>query len=255
MEQKEHKKLLSHETKSGLMTILLLMVVVLLSVFATMQLFNQAERKCYEDLAANTHDAIETFDANVRSDRMTLRLLAGLIAEEDTLESISVSRYLTIYDVNSQLGSSGILLPDNSTLTSAGHLMGVSDIMDFKEELTGGEHLTGIQQSEKVRADKVIRSFEPLRQHGTTVGLLYGAYNPSKMAELWIPPSYSGEASVYVVNREAKFYILLKSDITDVIQEQRKQNELLASALQEAQQANAAKTSFLQGSPCGILQR
>ena len=49
----------------------------------------------------------------------------------------------------------------------------------------------------------------------------------------------------YVVNREAKFYILLKSDITEVIREQRERNELLANALKGAQQANAAKTSFL----------
>ena len=49
----------------------------------------------------------------------------------------------------------------------------------------------------------------------------------------------------YVVNREAKFYILLKSDITEVIREQRERNELLASALKGAQQANEAKTAFL----------
>ena len=49
----------------------------------------------------------------------------------------------------------------------------------------------------------------------------------------------------YVVNREAKFYILLKSDITEVIREQRERNELLANALKGAQQANAAKTAFL----------
>ena len=49
----------------------------------------------------------------------------------------------------------------------------------------------------------------------------------------------------YVVNREAKFYVLLKSDITDVIREQQERNELLASALKGAEQANAAKTTFL----------
>ena len=49
----------------------------------------------------------------------------------------------------------------------------------------------------------------------------------------------------YVVSREAKFYVLLKSDITAVIREQQEQNELLASALKGAQQANEAKTSFL----------
>ncbi len=49
----------------------------------------------------------------------------------------------------------------------------------------------------------------------------------------------------YAVNRETSFYILLKSDVTDVIREQRERTELLVSALHEAEQANAAKTSFL----------
>ena len=49
----------------------------------------------------------------------------------------------------------------------------------------------------------------------------------------------------YEVNREAKFYILLKSDITNVIREQQARNEILATALKGAQEANAAKTSFL----------
>ncbi len=51
----------------------------------------------------------------------------------------------------------------------------------------------------------------------------------------------------YVVNRDAKFYVLLKSDVTDVIREQQERNEILRFALQEAEQANAAKTSFLSG--------
>ena len=49
----------------------------------------------------------------------------------------------------------------------------------------------------------------------------------------------------YVVDREREFYILLKSDVTDLLREQRERNELLANALSEAERANAAKTSFL----------
>ena len=49
----------------------------------------------------------------------------------------------------------------------------------------------------------------------------------------------------YTVDREAHFYIVLKSDMTDVLREQRERNELLANALQEAEQANVAKTAFL----------
>ena len=49
----------------------------------------------------------------------------------------------------------------------------------------------------------------------------------------------------FVADRESKSYILLKSDITEVIKEQRERNELLANALDEAERANVAKTAFL----------
>ncbi|MBQ9610949.1 MAG: PAS domain S-box protein, partial [Lachnospiraceae bacterium] len=39
----------------------------------------------------------------------------------------------------------------------------------------------------------------------------------------------------YTVDREKHFYLLLKSDVTDVLREQRDQNELLAGALDEAE--------------------
>ncbi|MBR1478917.1 MAG: response regulator [Lachnospiraceae bacterium] len=49
----------------------------------------------------------------------------------------------------------------------------------------------------------------------------------------------------YTVDREKHFYLLLKTDITDVLREQKERNELLVNALHEAEQANVAKTAFL----------
>ncbi|MBQ9347031.1 MAG: PAS domain S-box protein, partial [Oscillibacter sp.] len=57
--------------------------------------------------------------------------------------------------------------------------------------------------------------------------------------------TFNKQFTFYAVDREREFYILLKSDITDVLLKQLAQNELLASALHEAEQANAAKTAFL----------
>lgn len=56
---------------------------------------------------------------------------------------------------------------------------------------------------------------------------------------------YNKRFMFYTVSREKEFYILLKTDMTDLLREQRERNELLANALGEAEQANAAKTSFL----------
>ena len=65
-----------------------------------------------------------------------------------------------------------------------------------------------------------------------------------------VPCSIDGELfdkrfMFYVVDREKHFYLLLKSDVTDLLREQRERNELLANALREAEQANVAKTAFL----------
>ena len=49
----------------------------------------------------------------------------------------------------------------------------------------------------------------------------------------------------YAVNREADFYILLKTDTTAVRREEMARNEQLKIALDQARQANVAKTAFL----------
>ncbi|MBQ9492856.1 MAG: response regulator [Oscillibacter sp.] len=56
---------------------------------------------------------------------------------------------------------------------------------------------------------------------------------------------YNKRFMFFVVDPKTKFYILLKSDITELLREQREQNNLMAQALEEARQANIAKTAFL----------
>ena len=56
---------------------------------------------------------------------------------------------------------------------------------------------------------------------------------------------YNKRFVFYLVDKKTKFYILLKSDVTDVFRAQKKQNDMLAAALAEAKRVNAAKTSFL----------
>ena len=49
----------------------------------------------------------------------------------------------------------------------------------------------------------------------------------------------------YAVGGRTPFFVLLKSDMTEVLSVERQRNEALADALHEAERANAAKTSFL----------
>lgn len=56
---------------------------------------------------------------------------------------------------------------------------------------------------------------------------------------------YYKRFTYYAVDKDTRFYLLLKSDVTDVLRHEHEQNEILADALKSAEQANAAKTSFL----------
>ena len=56
---------------------------------------------------------------------------------------------------------------------------------------------------------------------------------------------YYKNFAYYLVDKETQFYILLKTDTTELHKEQRKRNEQLQFALEEANQANIAKTAFL----------
>ena len=56
---------------------------------------------------------------------------------------------------------------------------------------------------------------------------------------------YNKRFMFYTVDRARRFYILLKSDMTEILRQQKERNDILATALQEAERANAAKTSFL----------
>lgn len=56
---------------------------------------------------------------------------------------------------------------------------------------------------------------------------------------------YNKRFMFYVVDNDMRFYILLKSDITEVLKEQKQKNAELAKALREAEHANNAKTTFL----------
>ncbi len=56
---------------------------------------------------------------------------------------------------------------------------------------------------------------------------------------------YYKRFTFYEVDRDANFYILMKSDYTEVQREQLVRNEQLKNALEDARQANLAKTAFL----------
>lgn len=65
--------------------------------------------------------------------------------------------------------------------------------------------------------------------------------------------TYYKRFDYYMVNPRAKFYVLLKSDTTDILKEQEERTRQLISALDEAEEANMAKMSFLSSMSSEIM--
>lgn len=57
--------------------------------------------------------------------------------------------------------------------------------------------------------------------------------------------TYYKRFTYYAVDKDTKFFLLLKSDVTDVLRQEHEQNDILADALKVAEHANVAKTAFL----------
>ncbi len=73
-------------------------------------------------------------------------------------------------------------------------------------------------------------------------------HNPSYTIDLTCKidgETYFKRFTYYVIDKAAKFFLLLKSDVTDVLQREHERNAILADALKNAEHANAAKTTFL----------
>ena len=144
---------------------------------------------------------MQDLEANFRNDRMNLRMLASVVAEQDTLTSLNVSKYMNVYDVNSLISNIGILTPENTCIQLKGKEVSADNAMDYQREVLLGEHISGLQPALSTSSSMVIRSFMPIRQNGKTIGLLYAEMMPSNIARAWAPTIYNGNCTFCIINR------------------------------------------------------
>ena len=110
-----------------------ILILVLLSIAAAFvyRVYLKTESSCYADLAVQTENAIDGLEANLRSDRTMLRVIAGLIGNAEDIDSIEVSGYLANYDINSMITQIGVLLPEDRVVLSKGQRSNFEGKLDF----------------------------------------------------------------------------------------------------------------------------
>ncbi len=201
-EKKKRKSLLTKQQRRYLIaTVIVLLSLLGLSITFMLRVYFMTESSCYEKLAVETEEAISDLEANLRSDRTTLRVMAGLIGNADDIDSIEVAGYLTNYDYNNLITQIGMLFPGDELMSSK-NKRSTADGVTFEQESALGEHISGLQPSAANPDATVIRSYVPIRKDGICIGLLYSAASPSSIAKAWIPGVYDKNGYCYVVNRK-----------------------------------------------------
>ena len=198
--KKEH--IIPRQLRFAVATAIVLLSILGLSAAFVAHLYLMTESTCYEDLAVETEDAIDELEANIRSDRTLLRVIAGHIGTADDMDSIEVSGHLSNYDVNSLITQIGILLPGNVMISPGGHRSNLEGMPDYERLEILGEHISAIRS---VRGDSnatMICNFVPIRREGRCIGLLFSTARSSNVAKAWVPGIYNKEGYCYVVNRK-----------------------------------------------------
>lgn len=201
MKKTSAKQNLSYQKYSLWATVILILAIGILLVSYIVRTNLVIKQQCYTELSASTKEAMEDLEKHFRDDRINLRTLARVIAETDSMNSLDVNHYLSIYDVNSLISNIAILTPENTCIQLRGKNTDTTGILDFETESLLGEHISGLQPSLTNPDTMVIRSFVPIRKNGKTIGLLYAEMIPSNVARAWSPSIYNGACEFCVINR------------------------------------------------------
>jgi len=205
----EPKQIVSYLRSSGIAaTLILISCMSLISVIFAVRINRITEQKCYSELTSSTAEARSGLESNFRADRITLRMLAKMLADDSQFESLESSGMLAIYDVNSLISEIAVLTPENGIIRFRGSTLSADGIMDFDTEAEKGEHISDLQPSLSDPEVKVLRSFMPIRRNNMTEGLLYAEMRPSNIAKMWSPEIYGGKASFCIISRSTGDFIV-----------------------------------------------
>ena len=205
-EKNRQKVPIPRQFRYAIVTAVVLLGLLGLTAAFVVRVYLMTESSCYETLAVSTGDAITDLESNLRSDRTTLRVMAGLIGNADDIKSLEVSGYLANYDYNSLVTQIGVLLPGDEQMVSQARRTRVDTMLDFEEESLQGEHISGAMSDNT--GGVVIRNYVPIRKDGICIGMLYSAASSSSIAKAWLPNIYEKKGFCYVVNRRTGEIIL-----------------------------------------------
>lgn len=191
-------------------------------------------RHCYVSLSAS-----------ITRHPMTGDIVAFITEKENNRDKVSATLLDKIlsrqFDMVSYLanGQYGVMIGDAS-LIEKGSIFPITKSGDYKHYLDAQVFpvLSGTEENKTAMARALLPETVEERLRDKAIYVVNIACDIDG-------ETYYKRFDFYPVDPEAKFYIILKSDTTDIQKEQMERNEQLKNALEEAKQASIAKTAFL----------
>jgi len=182
--------------------------VLICAVFATMVKFfyNEAESEANEMLHLQTKQIKDDLTLQIKSDRENLVTLAHF-ASKLYADGEDYSRMFDSFEPIGLISNIGILNPDNTFTTKKG-MIDLNSKISFSDEAQKGEYISGRVPDLTRDGKEIIRSAVPIKNHGETVGILYGVISLDVISDKYNKMAKELDAQLFVYDKEYGNYII-----------------------------------------------
>lgn len=115
-------------------TLLVMVTVIALSVFASLRISHLEEQACWETLYVSINQMATDLETSVRNDQKILESLATIIAQQDTMECEEVQDIINTFQSDSVMTHIGLLLPGDRLMQPFLPVYDASGVLSFEEE-------------------------------------------------------------------------------------------------------------------------
>ena len=185
---------------SLLVTVLLILLMVGGSFWATSRVNRQEEEAAYQRLCEEAEELARDISERIQQDRALLEMIAVVMSHYPDPTDTALWEVFRTYDVSSTLSWLELLLPGDTLLTHDGQLLDVSGTLSFQEKAALGSHITDREADVCHPEQYIVRHYVPVVQNGETVAMLCGVVDLGSMPDALGLRPYGGQAAVYIMD-------------------------------------------------------
>ena len=158
------------------------------------------EQRCFERLDEETGNLCRDIEAQIRSDREQLEMLAALAVGYENLECQALWEILDSYGEIGMMSRVEILMPDDTVITSGGKRLDVQGQLSFERETALGAHISDRETDLTDTSQCILRHYVPIVKDNETIAMLYGIGVLGNLPEGMEMQPYGGQAAIYLVD-------------------------------------------------------